>query len=109
MFPSSPSSPDPSNKTDNIQLFLTFQGPATLLLQSRASRISDVLTLRDVDEIAASPPGAMQDAVARKIKEEIRQVEASGTKAPISNTDSSGTVRYATVRNGKAEFEKGGV
>jgi hypothetical protein len=59
-----------------------------------------------VDEIAASPPGAVQDAVSRKIKDEIQQIAASGTKAPIPNTDPSGTVRYATVRSGRAEFEK---
>jgi hypothetical protein len=76
-----------------------------MLLQSRASRISDVLTLRDVDEIADSPPGAVEDAVSRKIKEEIKEIGA-GTKAPIPNTDASGTVRYATVTDGKAEFEK---
>jgi hypothetical protein len=76
-----------------------------MLLQSRASRISDVLSLRDVEEIAESPPGAVQDAVDRRIKEEIKQIGV-GTKAPIPNTDASGTVRYATVKAGKAEFEK---
>ncbi|KAF1940737.1 hypothetical protein EJ02DRAFT_445297 [Clathrospora elynae] len=87
------------------RLFLRFEGPTTMLLQSRASRISDVLTLRDVNEIAESPPGAVDDAVARKIKEEIKEI-GDGTKAPIPNTDASGTVRYATVKDGKAEFEK---
>ena len=77
-----------------------------MLIQSRASRISDVLTLRDVDEIADSPPGAVEDAVARKIKEEIKSIGEQGTKAPIPNTDASGTVRYATIKDGKAEFEK---
>lgn len=76
-----------------------------MLLQSRASRISDVLTLRDVDEIADSPPGAVEDAVTKKIKGEIKSI-GDGTKAPMPNTDASGTVRYATVKDGKAEFEK---
>ena len=75
-----------------------------MLVQSRASRISDVLTLRNVDEIADSPPGAVEDAAMRKIKEEIKSI-GEGTKAPIPNTDASGTVRYATVKDGKAEFE----
>ncbi|KAF2025426.1 hypothetical protein EK21DRAFT_76481 [Setomelanomma holmii] len=87
------------------RLFLQFQGPSTLLIQSRASRISDVLTLRDVNEIAESPPGSVQDAVTRKIKEEIQEVAASGTKPPLASTDASGTVRYASVKDGKAEFE----
>ncbi|EUC33598.1 hypothetical protein COCCADRAFT_4898 [Bipolaris zeicola 26-R-13] len=88
------------------RLFLRFEGPTTMLVQSRASRISDVLTLRDVDEIADSPPGAVEDAVTRKIKEEIKSIGEQGTKAPIPNTDASGTVRYATIKDGKAEFEK---
>ena len=89
---------------NTAQLFLRFEGPTTMLVQSRASRISDVLTLRNVDEIADSPPGAVEDAATRKIKEEIRSI-GEGTKAPIPNTDASGTVRYATVKDGKAEFE----
>ncbi|KAF1916287.1 mitochondrial biogenesis AIM24-domain-containing protein [Ampelomyces quisqualis] len=88
------------------RLFLRFQGPATLLVQSRASRLSDVLSLRDVTEIAESPPGAVQDAVTRKIKEEIKEIAATGTTPPLASTDASGTVRYATIKDGKAEFEK---
>jgi hypothetical protein len=56
------------------------------------------------DEIADSPPGAVEDAATRKIKEEIKSI-GEGTKAPIPNTDASGTIRYATVKDGKAEFE----
>ncbi|KAH5135327.1 hypothetical protein HBI56_226940 [Parastagonospora nodorum] len=88
------------------RLFLRFEGPSTLLVQSRASRISDVLTLRDVNEIAESPPGAVQDAVTRKIKEEIKEIEATGTTPPLASTDASGTIRHATVKDGKAEFEQ---
>jgi len=43
--------------------------------------------------------------VARKIKDEIKQIEAAGTTPPVP-TDASGTIRYATVKDGKAEFEK---
>jgi hypothetical protein len=45
------------------RLFLQFHGPTTLLLSSRAARISDVLTSRDINEIADSPAGAAQSAV----------------------------------------------
>jgi hypothetical protein len=91
------------------QLFLSFQGPATLLLQSRASRLSDVLTLRDVNEIAESPPGSVQDAVSRKIKEEIKEIASTGTTGstpPLAPTETSNTVKHATIKDGKAEFEK---
>ena len=79
-----------------------------MLLQSRASRISDVLTLKDVDEIASSPPGAVQDAVSRKIREEIKEIQSSSSPTPIASQTAgeSSTVRYATIRDGKAEFEK---
>jgi hypothetical protein len=90
-----------------VQLFLRFEGPTTMLLQSRGSRISDVMTLRDVNEIAESPPGAVQDAVTRKIKEEIKEIAAAeAAKQPIASQSSTGEVKYATVRNGKTEFEK---
>lgn len=80
-----------------------------MLIQSRASRASDVLSLRDVDEIASSPPGAVQDAVTRKIREEIREVQSSSNPTtPIASQEAGqkSTVRYATMRDGKAEFEK---
>ena len=87
-----------------LKLFLRFEGPTTMLLQSRASRVSDVLTLKDVNEIAESQPGAVQDAVDRKIKDEIKQIGA-GTTAPGVQESSAGAVRYATIRSGKAVFE----
>ena len=45
------------------RLFLQFRGPKTILLSTRAARISDVLTTRDINEIADSPAGAVQEAV----------------------------------------------
>ncbi|KAF9733234.1 hypothetical protein PMIN06_009433 [Paraphaeosphaeria minitans] len=86
------------------RLFLKFEGPATMLISSRASRISDALALRDVSEIADSPPGAVQDAVSKKIEQEIKDI-ADSKPAPIAHSDNT-VVRYATVRAGKAEFEK---
>lgn len=75
-----------------------------MLIQSRASRISDVLTLKDVNEIADSPPGAVQDAVAKKIQQEIKEI-SDPSSAPIASTDST-TIRYATIRSGKTEFDR---
>jgi hypothetical protein len=93
--------------TIDLKLFLQFEGPTTMLLQSRASRLSDILTLKDVDEIANSPPGAVQDAVARKINEEIKEISESVPKTPTPSAASDGAkVQYATMRHGKAEFEK---
>lgn len=39
------------------QLFLQFDGPATILLQTRGPRINEVLTSQEVNEIASAPRG----------------------------------------------------
>jgi hypothetical protein len=104
-----------------------------MLLQSRGSRVSDVLTLKDVDEIADSPPGVVQDAVSRKIREELKEIASSPTtsgstaapQSPIASSpalasasaqtlptpeatkpasDATETI-HATIKDGKAEFD----
>lgn len=82
-----------------------------MLLQSRAARVSDVLTLKDVDEIASSPPGTVQDAVTRKIQEEIKEIQSGSSSTPSTPIASQeagdgSKIRYATIRDGRAEFEK---
>jgi hypothetical protein len=62
--------------------------------------------LRDVNEIAESPPGSVQDAVSRKIKEEIKEIATTGTTPPLAPTETSNTVKHAAIKDGKAEFEK---
>lgn len=45
------------------RLFLQFTGPTTLLVQSRAARLSDVLSTQEVNEIADAPPGVARNAI----------------------------------------------
>ncbi|TGZ80186.1 hypothetical protein EX30DRAFT_341755 [Ascodesmis nigricans] len=45
------------------RLFLRFEGPATILIQSRTSQLRDIITREDVDELAAVQPGAAASAV----------------------------------------------
>ncbi|KAI0196984.1 mitochondrial biogenesis AIM24-domain-containing protein [Astrocystis sublimbata] len=45
------------------RLFLQFRGPMTIMMSSRGSRISDVLTNAEVNEIADAPAGAVSAAV----------------------------------------------
>jgi hypothetical protein len=80
-------------------LFLQFHGPTTILLSSRASRISDVLTSRDVNEIADSPEGAVQSAVtlATAPKEEVSVKQTSDVP--------SGFHVAQVSRDGKVKFE----
>ena len=45
------------------RLFLKFRGPTTILVQSRAARVSDVLTAQEVNEIADAPAGVVREAI----------------------------------------------
>lgn len=45
------------------RLFLRFEGPTTILLQSRASRVRDVLSRDEVNEIADAPAGVVAETV----------------------------------------------
>jgi uncharacterized protein (AIM24 family) len=88
------------------RLFLQFSGPTTLLLSSRAARISDVLTNREVNEIAEAPEGA----VAAALKPEGDAKGTEGDKAAASGaavTDKPATaIHVVTVkRDGSAVFE----
>ena len=80
-----------------------------MLIQSRASRISDVLTLKDVDEIAESPPGAVQDAVSRKIREELKEIASSPsapqTSAAPQTVSDATKIRHATIEDRKVELK----
>lgn len=83
------------------RLFLQFHGPTTLLLSSRASRVSDVLTTRDINEIADSPPGVVQEAVT--LVSRPKYMDAGASK---SATDVPTGFHVAEVnRDGKVNFE----
>jgi len=86
------------------RLFLQFHGPMTLLVSSRASRISDVLTAREVNEIADSPAGAVQSAVtlAAKPKEnlpEAKRVADVPTGFHVASVGKDGKVQFGAAEN----------
>ncbi len=68
------------------RLFLQFTGPTTILIQSRGSRVSDVLTNRDVNEIADAPPGAVGEAVRLDIKQQEEHMSGAGAGATTLET-----------------------
>jgi len=83
------------------RLFLQFHGPTTILMSSRASRINDVLTSRDINEIADSPAGAVQSAVTliSTPKEEVLDSKKQASDVPTG-------FYYADVgKDGKVKFE----
>lgn len=89
------------------RLFLKFHGPTTILLSSRASRISDVLTSRDVNEIADSPAGAVQSAVtlAAKPKDEStlpsKQGSTKATAFHVAEVTRTGEVKFGDAEDVK--------
>ncbi|QSS51119.1 altered inheritance of mitochondria protein 24, mitochondrial protein Fmp26 [Histoplasma capsulatum var. duboisii H88] len=91
------------------RLFLQFDGPATILVQSRASRIADALTTRQVNEIADAPPGVTQEAV-RKAAAKSGEAEATPKAKDdlISKTAVSGQSFASVMRDGKVEFHQTG-
>lgn len=92
------------------RLFLNFQGPTTILLQSRAARVSDVLTARDVNEIADTPAGVVQQAIAQStasISDGPRTgVEGATTSAQQAPARNQPKISVASIsRDGKVTFE----
>lgn len=77
------------------RLFLQFQGPTTILMSSRGVRVADVLSNREVNEIADAPPGAVQDALAPPADKAAAKVEESAFKLAEGKQD------------GKVTFEDG--
>ncbi|KAK8206894.1 Altered inheritance of mitochondria protein 24, mitochondrial [Zalaria obscura] len=85
------------------RLFLRFEGPANILIQSRGSRITESLSSRDINEIADSPAGAVQSASAAPPK--LAGPDAAG--APPTPSVKPTKVSFATVgQDGKVEFQK---
>ena len=76
------------------RLFLRFEGPTTILMQSRASRVRDVLSRDEVNEIADTEAGVVGDTVrdvvggvgARKIETKRMGIEGATTSAESTAT-----------------------
>ncbi len=89
------------------RLFLKFHGPASILVSSRASRINDVLTSRDVNEIADTSAGAVEDAVtlATKPKESEKDMEKPVADVPtgfhFAKVEKDGKVKFGETEDVK--------
>lgn len=90
----------------SYQLFLQFYGPTTILLQTRASRLSDVLTTRDVNEFADTPPGSVQQAVTLATNQRQDGIPNS-SETSTQTTDMPTRLSVASVgQGGKVSFEE---
>ena len=89
------------------RLFMQFRGPMTILLQSRGSNVTDVLTNRDVNEIADTPAGAVQEAIALDPREKSQAdtPSTSATAPPPPAAEQPTRMRMATVSAGKVSFQ----
>ncbi|MCJ1287078.1 Altered inheritance of mitochondria protein 24, mitochondrial [Xylographa opegraphella] len=93
------------------RLFLQFHGPMTILIQSRASRLSDVLTSRDVNEIAETQAGVAQQAVtltsSKVAREKSGERTLGGLNDPKSTQDTPTGLSVARIgQDGKVRFER---
>ncbi|KIV96362.1 hypothetical protein PV10_00243 [Exophiala mesophila] len=87
------------------RLFLRFEGPTTLLIQSRAARVSEVLTAQDVNEIADAPPGVVSEAVRSAQISQGKSLEGSGAVGVPTPAHSTPKVSVASVgSDGKVSF-----
>ncbi|KAI9654605.1 MAG: Altered inheritance of mitochondria protein 24, mitochondrial [Alyxoria varia] len=83
------------------RLFLRFHGPTTIVLQSRAARLREALTGQEVDEIADSPAGSVEAAVA-STSGQTEELE----EKPTIQTPTKETMNYANVgKDGKVSFK----
>jgi len=81
------------------QLFLHFRGPANIIIQSRGGSLTDVLTTRDVNEIADSPAGEVSKALSSPAEAGVQTTTPAAKASPT-------TVSYATINHGKVDFQK---
>ena len=68
-------------------LFLGFKGPMTLLMSSRGLRVADVLSPRQVNEIADSQAGAVPEAIGKATA--IKEDSTSSVKLEDPKRDAS--------------------
>ncbi|KAK0317953.1 Altered inheritance of mitochondria protein 24, mitochondrial [Friedmanniomyces endolithicus] len=86
------------------RLFLHFNGPATILIQSRGAALRDALTSQDVNEIADSPTGSARAALAGRPADDVSPPE--GSSAASSRTQPT-SITYASVsKQGTVKFDK---
>lgn len=86
------------------RLFLQFKGPGTIYMSSRGVRVADVLTDRDVNEIADAPAGEAPAAVELALNPNKSQAPTDAVKPTAEQAPSA--IHVANVgKDGKVTFE----
>lgn len=86
------------------RLFLRFQGPGTIYMSSRGVRVADVLTDKDVNEIADAPAGEAPAAIEKVLNPPKTEVPVDAVK-PVVGQDPSAVQVAAPGKDGKVAFE----
>lgn len=95
---------------DKSQLFLQFHGPSSILVQTRAARLNDVLTSQDVNEIADAQPGVVQPLVTLE-RDQRNQYSSDQQKSQVASpvTIKAPSMQTASIgSDGKVTFEPRG-
>lgn len=114
-------------------MFLKFDGPATILLQSRTANLRDLLTNEDVDELASVQPSRTSNSILSSLAPSpiaaspVVPPSLSGTTPavpitsplnkfsgslkdalvndlPVKGRNAGTTLRRVTINSGKVEF-----
>lgn len=96
------------------RLFLQFDGPSTILLQSRGARVNEILSSREVDELASAPRGLTILSTESVEQQATGAGESAAKNAPGSRTigeieqEIEGVSQSIAVltKEGKVTFEK---
>ncbi|KAM0245451.1 hypothetical protein ACHAP5_005407 [Fusarium lateritium] len=93
------------------RLFLQFHGPAKVLISSRGVRAADVLTNKQVNEIADAQPGVLSQAVELTNKpkltdgSESKPAAIDAAKQDLADKSVTGIHVAAVEKDGKVKFE----
>jgi hypothetical protein len=86
---------------------LRFDGPMTVLVQSRASRLNEVLSAQEINEIADTPPGVTEAALDRLVnqrREDTTSPSGIGARETREVRQTIASIR----RDGQVEFQRSG-
>ncbi|KAK9463675.1 mitochondrial biogenesis AIM24-domain-containing protein [Lipomyces oligophaga] len=90
-------------------MFIRFQGPCTILIQSRATRLADLISAREVRqayEAAAVQPESFAEPLSNiSTNSNSEAAEAKVEAIRKGNASKGGHMKVATVSEGKVEFK----
>lgn len=88
--------------TCTSKLFLRFEGPTTILMQSRTARLAEVFRRDDFNELADTEPGALEDQTKKII---IGAADERQIATDSNSSRSLKALKVAIVKDGKLEFQ----